>query len=93
MAVQQTIEIPASRRIMIEVPPEVPVGKTILTFTPVPKPLTGGMGLKVSWERIRELSRAPEIQALVGALDRKGLAADITMRDIREMRLGEKYGI
>ncbi|MDR3161415.1 MAG: hypothetical protein LBU28_07365 [Spirochaetaceae bacterium] len=93
MAVQQTIEIPASRRITIEVPPNVPVGKTILTFTPVQEPLTGGNGLKLSWERIKELSKAPEIQALVGALDRKGLAADITMREIREMRPGEKYGV
>jgi hypothetical protein len=30
MLIQQTVEIPASRRIVIEVPPDVPVGKTIL---------------------------------------------------------------
>jgi hypothetical protein len=93
MAVQQTIEIPASRRITIEVPPNVPVGRTVLTFTPVRESLSGGKGLKLSWERINELSKAPEIQTLIGALDGKGLASDLTMHDIREMRLGEKYGI
>jgi hypothetical protein len=93
MTIQQTIEIPASRRITIEVPPDVPVGKTILTFTSVRSSLTSGKRLRLSWERIKELSKAPEIQTLVGALDGKGLAPNITMSDIREMRLGEKYGI
>jgi len=34
MAITQTVEIPASREINLKVPPEVPVGRTILTFTP-----------------------------------------------------------
>jgi hypothetical protein len=34
MTIVQTVEIPNSRRLFIDVPPEVPVGKTILTFTP-----------------------------------------------------------
>ena len=34
MTIEQTIEIPASRRITLEVPPEIPTGKAILTFTP-----------------------------------------------------------
>jgi hypothetical protein len=37
MVVEQTVEIPVSRRLIIEVPPEVPVGRTILTFTPAPE--------------------------------------------------------
>jgi hypothetical protein len=36
MSVTQTVEIPASRRITLEVPPEVPTGSVILTFTPKP---------------------------------------------------------
>jgi hypothetical protein len=35
MTVTQTVDIPADRRIMLEVPREVPPGKTILAFTPV----------------------------------------------------------
>jgi hypothetical protein len=34
MVIEQTVEIPASHRLTIEVPPEVPAGRTILTFTP-----------------------------------------------------------
>jgi len=35
MTISQTVEIPASRRITLEVPRAVPEGKVILTFTPV----------------------------------------------------------
>ena len=34
MIVEQTIEIPPSHRVFLDVPPEVPAGKTIVTFTP-----------------------------------------------------------
>jgi hypothetical protein len=36
MAITQTVDIPADRRITIEVPREVPPGRTVLTFTPAP---------------------------------------------------------
>jgi len=34
MTITQTVEIPENRRITLEVPPQVPVGRVILTFTP-----------------------------------------------------------
>ena len=34
MTITQTVEIPADRRLVIDVPSEVPVGQVILTFTP-----------------------------------------------------------
>jgi len=34
MTITQTVEIPADRRITLEVPREVPTGQVILTFTP-----------------------------------------------------------
>jgi len=34
MRVEQTVEIPSNRRLFVDVPPEVPLGKVILTFTP-----------------------------------------------------------
>jgi hypothetical protein len=37
MAIQQTIEIPASHRLTIEVPQEVPAGKTTITYSPEPE--------------------------------------------------------
>ena len=34
MTISQTVEIPANRRLTIEVPSEVPTGRVVLTFTP-----------------------------------------------------------
>ena len=34
MTIEQTVEIPPSRRITLDVPPQVPLGTVILTFTP-----------------------------------------------------------
>jgi hypothetical protein len=38
MTITQTVEIPASRRITLDIPPEFPQGKAILTFASVPAP-------------------------------------------------------
>ena len=35
MSVTQTVEIPANRRLVIDVPREIPSGQVILTFTPI----------------------------------------------------------
>jgi hypothetical protein len=40
MTITQTVEIPANRRLIIDVPGEVPVGRTILAFTPDSAALT-----------------------------------------------------
>jgi hypothetical protein len=34
MTIEQTIDVPASRRLTLDIPPEIPIGKVILTFTP-----------------------------------------------------------
>jgi hypothetical protein len=34
MTIEQTVEIPADHRLVVNVPPEIPVGKAILAFTP-----------------------------------------------------------
>jgi len=34
MTITQTVDIPANRRLIIDVPREVPTGSVILTFTP-----------------------------------------------------------
>jgi hypothetical protein len=49
MTIQQTVDVPASRRLTIDVPREVPAGPTILTFVPKPelpsrKPLSRHFG-------------------------------------------------
>ena len=37
MTIEQTIEVPASRRIIFEVPPQIPVGKAKIEFTITPE--------------------------------------------------------
>jgi hypothetical protein len=37
MTIEQTVEIPASRRITIEVPPELPIGKAKVELTITPE--------------------------------------------------------
>jgi len=44
-------------------------------------------------EQVIKWSQSPQVQALVGVLKDKGLPEDITMKDIRQMRLAEKYNI
>jgi len=42
MAITQTVEVPADRRITLEVPREVPTGTVVLTFTPREVPAEEG---------------------------------------------------
>jgi len=37
MAVEQIIDVPANRRVTLEIPKAIPEGKVILTFTPANK--------------------------------------------------------
>ena len=47
---------------------------------------------KITMAQIEEWSKTPEIQSLVGALKNASLPLDITINDIRNERLKEKYG-
>jgi len=55
MTVEQIVEIPANRRIALEVPRTVPVGKTILSFTPVSASRTADVSAGTTIEDIRLL--------------------------------------
>jgi len=48
---------------------------------------------KVTTAQIDEWTQTPELQALAGLLKGADLPPDISMKDIRQMRLAEKYGI
>jgi hypothetical protein len=37
MTIEQTVEISADHRLVIEVPPEIPAGRAVLAFTPAPE--------------------------------------------------------
>ena len=70
MSVTQTVEIPASHRLIIDVPREIPAGRAVLTFTPTPvrrsphdkwvNPLLGlakTKGAKLTLERFVEMQQ------------------------------------
>jgi hypothetical protein len=69
MTVTQTVDIPADHRIMLEVPREVPPGRTILAFTPARSPdtvrLPGGNArtveeaLQMAAEKLADPNRKP----------------------------------
>jgi hypothetical protein len=69
MQIEQTVEIPPNRRLLIDVPQEVPLGKTILTFTPaaVNRDLEYAKGIWASnHDRPEELKA--KLQGLQGSL-------------------------
>jgi len=47
--------------------------------------------IRLTKAQIEEWSKTPEVQALVGALKDADLPADISISDIRNERLAEKY--
>jgi hypothetical protein len=48
MTITQTVDIPASRRLTIDVPCEIPLGKTILTFTPATDQRSGAENINTN---------------------------------------------
>jgi hypothetical protein len=48
---------------------------------------------KFTMAQINEWSQSPQVQAIVGVLKDAGLPEDISMKDIRQMRITEKYKI
>ena len=79
MSVTQTVEIPASRRLIIDVPREVPAGPVILTFTPKEAPMEPPLKMLVG-------AATPHADQLLGAVANLG---NITLDEIREERLAK----
>ena len=70
MSITQTVDIPASHRLTIDVPREVPTGTVMLTFTPAPDrwpdgvppkrdPRTAEEALRMAAERAADPNRKP----------------------------------
>ena len=98
MSVTQTVEIPASHRLTIDVPREVPAGPVILTFTPAKKPadrkadsaLKSAEGRATPHkETLAEILSQPTPLAdeLSGILSGLG---DMTLEQIRDERLARQ---
>ena len=91
MSITQTVDIPPSRRLTIDVPREVPAGKTILTFTPVPaitvsenRPRTAAEALQMAEIRASDPNRKPISRHFgkhKGIFGGDGVAYQRTIRD------------
>ena len=88
MTITQTIEIPADRRITLEVPSEVPTGPVILTFTPASAAKQGSAAAIPSEKPGEEAAvrNTPRADRLLGAAAGLG---DISLDEIRDERLSK----
>ena len=96
MSVTQTVDIPASHRLVIDVPREVPEGPVILTFTPAAarksEPAVKSADEETSprpypdWLKHLLSQPTPHTDALLGILSGLG---DITIEQIRDERLAK----
>ncbi|MDR0321995.1 MAG: hypothetical protein LBI28_10865 [Treponema sp.] len=82
MTITQTVDIPADRRIMLEVPREVPPGKTILAFTPLSERGGADRNADISSE-----SATPHSDALFAIFSQIG--GDVDSDEIRSERLAK----
>jgi hypothetical protein len=85
MSITQTVEIPASRRLTIDVPPEVPLGPVDLIY----KPATGQKAEQKHGSPITNQlpgSLTPHTDALLNILSNLG---DVNIDEIREERLAK----
>ena len=91
MNVMQTVEVPENHRLTIEVPHEVPTGKTILIFTPASNVKLSGNNPRTAMEALRmavERADAPNRKPISrhfgtrkGILGGNGVAYQRAIRD------------
>ena len=86
-----------NERFIPDSPVAIPQNKKVIVtiddaVTETPTEDTAKILPKFTRAQIEEAANSPEIQVLVGILKDTGLPPDITMKDIRQMRLEEKYG-
>jgi hypothetical protein len=103
MTIEQTIEIPASRQVQFS--PEVPVGRFRIVFFPAPVGTSNTAPLedmpKVTRAQLAEWRKDPVIQELDNLPVEpdwswlpEGLTPEtLSSRDIRALRIKEKYGV
>jgi hypothetical protein len=53
MTIEQIIDVPASRRISLEVPRAIPEGRTVLSFTPASTAVTAGNSPRTTQEALQ----------------------------------------
>jgi len=88
MVIEQTIEVPASRRIFLDLPPELPTGKTkieliLTTLSNAPQPKYGEK-IRLTKQKKEELLQGETLRSLTGILH-----TEMSLEEIREERLAK----
>ena len=87
MTITQTVDIPADRRITLDLPPELPVGKAKveLTVTPENMPQESSNGkIRLTKSMIEEIMQGETLRSLTGILH-----TEMSLEEIREERLAK----
>ena len=82
MTIEQTLEIPANRRLTIEVPREIPAGRIKLTLTPVRDRESPPAKIRLTKPVIDEILGGESLRSLTGLLH-----TTMTAEEIRTERL------
>ena len=95
MTIEQTIEIPASRRIFLDLPLDLPVGRAKMEFTITPEtvpeaePLATVDGkIRLTNEMKERLLHGEKLLSLTGILH-----TEMSIKEIREERLAKHLNI
>jgi hypothetical protein len=91
MTIERTVDIPVDHRLTLEIPREIPAGKTIVALTLIPIPIIEKPRKKndlpvVTQEMLDEMFEGSITQSLTGILH----LPDMTLEEIRSERL-RKY--
>ncbi|GHV96446.1 hypothetical protein AGMMS50293_27660 [Spirochaetia bacterium] len=105
MPMQQTIDIPDSHRLTLDVPQDVPVGRCRIVFFPEP-PVPAKADPEEPLPRVSRAEREERMKndPVMQELDKplkldwswlpEGITPEtLTHKDLREMRLRDKYGL
>jgi len=88
MTIEQTIEVPVSRRIFLDLPYELPVGKTRveLTLTPLSstQQTSGKDKIHLTKSMIDEMLQGEVLQSLTGLLRTETSAEEIRAERVQE---------
>ena len=86
MTITQTIEVPADRRILLDLPKELPTGKARFTLTTlsVSEPVKVNEKIRLTKSMIDEIMQDETVLALTGILH-----TEMSHKEIREERLAK----
>ena len=87
MTIEQTVEIPASRRLdlHLDIPPEFPAGRAVIALTPLsPLPRVDGGKIHLTGQMVDAMMRDETLRSLTGIL-----RTDMPLEEIRAERLSK----